>query len=167
MRITFLAILFLLSTLTGTAQEYFEDNTTPDKAEAIIITPEMKKAEIDYNEKIVELYNLSTGKGFVLQKETRIHAESKKESQVRMQLNKGEWYHFVFVGDPLSDKIKVKLFLDGAGTMIEDILRASQTNEFWTEFSFICPATGIYEFSTQQNSSISRPLSYLMLFAKK
>lgn len=162
-----LASLFFLSSMFVEAQEYFDSQATSTKSEALIITPEMKKAEIDYNEKIVELYNHYTNKGFALQKESRINAETRKESQVRMQLNQGEWYHFTFVGDPLSDKIKVKLFLDGAGTMVEDILRVNQTNEFWTEFSFICPATGIYEFSMQQNSSISRPLSYLMLFAKR
>ncbi len=116
-----------------------------------------------YNEKINELLDVHTGNGFRLNREQRIPMNDAVTNIINMTLEEGMWYHFVFVGDPSYDKLKVTLFKEGIGDFVQDRIK-KKNKEYWTEFSFICPVTGVYEFTCFQRGDMKKPLAYLMLF---
>lgn len=119
-----------------------------------------------YNEKINELQSLHTKNGFGVFKEQRIPLQSGIEHVLLLKLVAGSWYHFSYVGDPNSDKINATLFKEGIGDLVQARIHVAQQKEFWIEFSFICPQSGIYELTLRQKCPISRPLSYLTVFQK-
>ncbi|HPI53820.1 MAG TPA: hypothetical protein PLU10_03955 [Chitinophagaceae bacterium] len=119
-----------------------------------------------YNEKINELQTLHTKNGFGVYKEQRIPLQSGIEHVILLKLVAGSWYHFSYVGDPNSDKINATLFKEGIGDLVQARIQVAQQKEFWVEFSFICPQSGIYELTLRQKCPISRPLSYLTVFQK-
>lgn len=119
-----------------------------------------------YNEKINELQALHVKNGFGVYKEQRIPLQSGIEHVILLKLVAGSWYHFSYVGDPNSDKINATLFKEGVGDLVQARIQVAQQKEFWVEFSFICPQSGIYELTLRQKCPISRPLSYLTVFQK-
>ena len=131
-----------------------------------LLSGDMKEAVKTYNLKINELYDKHTKNGFVVYKEQKLPMQANLDFVINFKLIAGSWYHFSFVGDPSSSKIKAVLFKEGFGDMVQARLFVDRENEFWTEFSFICPQTGIYELSLFQKNEISRPLSYLTIFKK-
>lgn len=130
------------------------------------ISPEMKRCVLLYNEKIDELITTHTSNGFHILQEQKLPIRSGIDMVVHLPLYEGDWYHFSFVGDPSSEKIKATLFLEGFGDLVQDRIIVRRENEFWTEFSFLCPQTGNYELTLYQKAEISRPLSYLTIFKK-
>lgn len=132
----------------------------------IEITPEMQENIRLYNSKIEELIAKHNSNGFKIIQEEKLPLRSGNEMIIHMPLYEGDWYHFCFIGDPSSEKIKATLFLEGLGDLIQDKLIVRKENEFWTEFSFICPRSGSYELTLFQKNEISRPLSYLTVFKK-
>ncbi|HNB80959.1 MAG TPA: hypothetical protein PLP34_01410 [Chitinophagaceae bacterium] len=120
-----------------------------------------------FNEKINEQIAKHERNGFKLVKEQRIPLRSGHDLQLYLNLFSGEWYHFVLVGDPGADKIRTSLFLNGQGDYVQDKILVRRHEAFWTEFSFICPESGQYEWTLFQKSVLPRPLTYIMLFKKK
>ena len=143
--------LFSLGTLLGHAQE---------------ITTQMKMDMESYNAKINELIAVHTGNGFHIKREERLPLVTGENTHINIQLVEGHWYHFAFVGDPSASTIKVALFLDGIGEIISDRVHPNKEQPFWTEFSYICPRSGLYELSLMQKTKIDKPLSYILLFEK-
>lgn len=118
-----------------------------------------------FNETINEAIKVHTANNFLLYKEQRIPMKNRVGNIVNISLDAGQWYHFVFIGDPSCRKIKVTLFKEGIGDFVTD--RTGEKNdEFATEFSFIAPISGIYEFTCFQKGEMENPLAYLMLFKK-
>ena len=130
------------------------------------INDEMKNNIIIYNSKINEIIQKNTQNGFSIIKEEKLPLRSEIDMVVILPLYAGDWYHFSFVGDPSAVKIKATLFLEGYGDLVQDKIIVRRENEFWTEFSFMCPQSGNYELTLYQKAEISRPLSYLTLFKK-
>ncbi len=130
------------------------------------ITPDMQENVIVYNAKINELVEKNSTRGFHLVKEEKLPMRNNIDMILHISLREGNLYHVCFVGDPGSIKVKATLFLEGVGDFVQDRIKVRRENEFWTEFSFLCPQTGNYELSLLQKSSLSRPLSYLMVFKK-
>jgi hypothetical protein len=131
------------------------------------LTPEMQDCVTKYNLKINELLSTHQQNGFEILKEQKLPIQSNLDMILHLPLYAGEWYHFSFVGDPSADKIKTTLFLEGYGDIVQDRIKVNRDSEFWTEFSFICPQTGMYELTLYQKCEISRPLSYLTIFKKE
>ncbi|MBK7762647.1 MAG: hypothetical protein IPI46_04655 [Bacteroidetes bacterium] len=136
-------------------------------AQSSEITSELKENVLLYNQKINELVVRHEGNGFVINKEARIPMKSGTSVVLNFAMMEGKWYHFVFVGDPGSKKLKANLYFEGQGDYVQDKIMVQRDNEFWTEFSFICPQTGMYELDLFQKSQIQKPLAYLMIFEKK
>ena len=131
------------------------------------ITEEMKENVILYNAKINELIEKNLANGFDLVKEEKLPMRNNIDLILHVNLREGNLYRICFVGDPGSVKVKTTLFLEGIGDIVQDRIKVRRENEFWTEFSFLCPQTGNYELSLLQKSSLPRPLSYMMIFRKK
>jgi hypothetical protein len=117
-----------------------------------------------FNETINEAIKVHTAHDFTLYKEQRIPMRDKVGNIINIQMDGGQWYHFVFIGDPSTKKLKVTLFKEGIGDFVTN--RIDKEGEFATEFSFIAPVTGIYEFTCFQKGEMESPLAYLMLFKK-
>lgn len=118
-----------------------------------------------FNNLINEAIKVHTSNNFSLFREQRILMKDKVTNVINMQLEAGQWYHFVFIGDPSCKKMRITLFKEGIGDFVSD--RTGEKNqEFYSEFSFIAPVSGIYEFSCFQKGEMEKPLAYLMLFRK-
>lgn len=137
------------------------------QSDRTLLTAEMKENIILYNSKINEVIERNTLNGFKIIKEEKLPIRSDIDMVVILPLYAGDWYHFSFVGDPSAQKIKATLFLEGFGDLVQDRIIVRRENEFWTEFSFLCPQSGNYELTLYQKSDISRPLSYLTVFKKE
>lgn len=118
-----------------------------------------------FNETINEAIKVHTSHDFSLFKEQRIPMKDKIGNIINIHLEAGQWYHFVFVGDPSCKKLKVTLFKEGIGDLVSD-RTGDKNEEYATEFSFIAPITGVYEFTCMQKGEMPKPLAYLMLFKK-
>lgn len=73
----------------------------------------------------------------------------------------GNWYQFVIVGDPEAKKIEMKLGLEGVGHIITDKFKPENTNEYWTQFSFVCPRSGRYLLTVYQRGSKKELLGHV------
>lgn len=161
-----LGLLWLFPVQVMKAQEESFESFMQTKREEFVLTEDMKAAEKSYNEKILERMKIHLKNGFGIYQEDRVTLIAGKDRSVYIPLVKGQWYHFVYVGDPHAEKISVNLFLDGLGYVVNDRLKPQQTGEYWSEFSFICPQSGMYELMLFQRCGIIRPLSYLTVFQK-
>ena len=130
------------------------------------ITPEMAQNVTRYNAKIDELIGRALANGFRIVREEKLHLRNNVDMLLNISLMEGTWYHFCFIGDPSSTKVKATLFKEGVGDLVQDRIKVKREHEFWTEFSFVCPQSGNYEFIVSQKGPFARPLSYLAVFKK-
>ncbi len=100
--------------------------------------------------KATELISGHKKSGFVTYKSGQILARQNEEFPLYVHLIAGRWYHFVIVGNPDAKKISLRLGLPGLGDFITDRFKPEQTNEYWTEFSFVCPQSGHYLLTLNQ-----------------
>lgn len=164
---TLLLIFLLVSSYNFVySQQQYDEFSEDETPHQMLITPEMQQAVINYNQKINEEISVHQANGFEIFKEKKFNLASGQDGVMYVQMYEGSWYHFCFVGDPLSIKIKATLFLEGVGDLVQDKVIVSRANEFWSEFSYICPRSGIYEFRIFQKSDIERPLAYVTIFKK-
>ncbi|MEZ5045979.1 MAG: hypothetical protein R2831_03200 [Chitinophagaceae bacterium] len=133
---------------------------------SVELTQQMKEAVVTYNEKVNERIQHYTNQQYKLYKEQRIPMTQNLDQVIQIQMQKGMLYQLCFVGDPLSYKMHLKLFLNGAGLIVQDKVNVLNEGMHWIDVPFLCPATGIYELSLQQKTDIERPLAYMMLFTK-
>lgn len=136
------------------------------KLHRVALTTEMKQAELGFQEKIKSIIKLYTAKGFVIEQEKRIQIKSGIEYQANILLTKNFQYQIVYIGDPLSTKMKSVLFFDGQGELYEDKINIEASNVFWSDMPYYCGATGMYEFTFYQKGKIKYPLSYFILFKR-
>ncbi len=136
------------------------DATAQDSSDIAHLQENVKQ----YNAVIDSLYKLHIHNGLSLVKDNKLPMHDGIETVMHIPLMAGDAYHFVFVGDPDSRKIKLTLFKEGQGDYIQDKIMVKQDGVFWSQFSFACPETGDYELSLFQRSAQPNPLSYLMLF---
>ena len=118
-------LLFMGSSMVSMAQKAPKD--------------EVKSA---FDVKVSELYTKYKTDGFVTYKGGTINMEKNTEFPIFVELKAGRWYQFVVIGDPEANKIEMKLGLEGVGEIITDKFKPQNTNEYWTQFSFICPRNG-------------------------
>ena len=136
------------------------------KSQSKQITPEMAQNVTRYNAKIDELIGRALTNGFRIVREEKLHLRNNVDMLLNISLMEGTWYHFCFIGDPSSTKVKATLFKEGVGDLVQDRIKVKREHEFWTEFSFVCPQSGNYEFIVSQKGPFARPLSYLAVFKK-
>jgi hypothetical protein len=154
----FIFLLFLSPSIMAQMTDMeAEDNSSYEAKKANNVTV--------YNNLINEAIKVHTGNNFMLYKEQRIKMQNREGKIIHMDLEAGQWYHFVFIGDPSCKKLKVTLFKEGVGDFVTD-KTGSRNEEFYTEFSFIAPVSGMYEFTCFQKGEMDNPLAYLMLFKK-
>lgn len=151
----FLFLLCFLAALsfTGSAQSAWDKD-------------QMQVQVKQYNEKINELIGKNEKNGFHVLMEKKLPMKNQLETVLMAPLYEGNWYHFCFIGDPSSEKIRTSMFLEGFGDLVQDRIIVRREHEFWTEFSFMCPQTGRYEFTFFQRSPMSNPLSYFVVLQK-
>lgn len=135
-------------------------------AQGIDALEQMQLQVKQYNEKINELISKNEKNGFHILMEKKLPMKNQLETVLMAPLYEGNWYHFCFIGDPSSEKIKTTMFLEGFGDLVQDRIIMRREHEFWTEFSFMCPQSGQYEFTFFQRCPMSRPLSYFVVFQK-
>src|SRR5689334_11376150 len=63
-----------------------------------------------YQPQIDSLKQLLASQGFALMREASMTMESEYEMPVIMPLSQGNWYHFVFIGDPTSKLYEVRMY---------------------------------------------------------
>lgn len=97
-----------------------------------------------FNRKVSELYTKFKADGFETYKGGNLNMEKNTEFPIFVELKEGRWYQFIVVGDPEAKKIEMKLGLEGVGHIITDKFKPENTNEYWTQFSFVCPRSGRY-----------------------
>ena len=159
MKVLTLLIISCFSFFALQAQTALSDEA--DQSDSAQMARNVKLFNETINAKIAE----HTANQFTLFREQRIQMTDKTNQLVAMQLEYGNWYHFVFVADPSCKKLRVSLFQEGYGDIVTD--RTGKSNdEFVTEFSFMCPVTGMYEFTCFQKGEQKKPLAYLMLFTR-
>jgi hypothetical protein len=103
---------------------------------------EVKKEK--FENKISELYTKYKTDGFITYKGGTINMERSTEFPIFVELKEGNWYQFVVIGDPEATKFEMKLGIEGVGDFITDKFKPQKINEYWTQFSFICPRSGRY-----------------------
>lgn len=97
-----------------------------------------------FSSKVSELYTKYKTDGFITYKGGDIKMEKNTEFPIFVELVEGRWYQFVVVGDPEARKLEMKLGMEGIGDIVTDKFQTDDTNEYWTQFSFICPRSGRY-----------------------
>ncbi|MCC7031052.1 MAG: hypothetical protein IT257_12160 [Chitinophagaceae bacterium] len=137
-------LLFIGSSIVSMAQKTSKD--------------EVKSA---FDVKVSELYTKYKTDGFVTYKGGTINMEKNTEFPIFVELKAGRWYQFVVIGDPEANKIEMKLGLEGVGEIITDKFKPQNTNEYWTQFSFICPRNGRYLLTFYQKGDKKEMLGHV------
>jgi hypothetical protein len=92
---TALLLLFVLSLSTSFSQDVIRQQTCVNES---------------YQPQIDSLKRLLSAQGFALVREASMTMESEYEMPVIMPLTQGNWYHFVFIGDPTSRLYEVRMY---------------------------------------------------------
>ncbi|MBL7767039.1 MAG: hypothetical protein JNJ58_13135 [Chitinophagaceae bacterium] len=121
----------------------------------------IRSSEKEFQGKVSELYTKYKTDGFVTYKGGNLDMERSTEFPIFVELKEGNWYQFVVVGDPEATKFEMKLGLEGVGDFITDKFRPEVTNEFWTQFAFICPRSGRYLLTFYQRGPKKEMLGHV------
>jgi hypothetical protein len=119
-----------------------------------------------FNNKVSELYTKYKTDGFETYKGGTINMEKNTEFPIFVELKEGRWYQFMVVGDPESKKIEMKLGLEGVGDFITDKFKTENTNEYWTQFSFVCPRSGRYLLTFYQKGPKKDMLGHVAILQR-
>ncbi|HMN32140.1 MAG TPA: hypothetical protein PKA54_02070 [Chitinophagaceae bacterium] len=122
--------------------------------------------ESQFNNKVTELYTKYKSDGFITYKGGNVNMTKNTEFPIFVELKAGNWYQFVIVGDPDAKKIEMKLGLEGVGHIITDKFKPENTNEYWTQFSFVCPRSGRYLLTVFQKGSKKEMLGHVAVLQK-
>jgi hypothetical protein len=129
-----------------------------------ISTAQNKQSDVvrsHFEDKISELYTKYKTDGFVTYKGGTINMEKNTEFPILVELKEGRWYQFVVIGDPEAKKLEMKLGLEGVGHIVTDKFKTENTNEYWTQFSFICPRDGRYLLTFYQKGNKKEMLGHV------
>ncbi len=119
------------------------------------------EVKTSFDNKVAELYTKYKTDGFVTYKGGTINMERNTEFPIFVELKEGRWYQFVVVGDPEAKKLEMKLGLEGVGHIITDKFKTENTNEYWTQFSFVCPRDGRYLLTFYQKGNKKEMLGHV------
>jgi hypothetical protein len=141
----FLGCLLFISTLT-----LFGENKNDSPSKKIV-----------FKSKVNELYSNNKLLGFTTYKGGDLSMSRNTEFPIFVELIEGGLYHFIAVGDPDSKKMEFKLGLEGYGEIVTDKFKPQNTEEFWTEFSFICPKSGRYLLTFFQRGNTRNLMAHI------
>ncbi len=119
-----------------------------------------------FNTKIAALYSKFAALGFVTYKASYLDMHRNTEFPIFVELKAGSWYQFIIVGDPEAKKIEVKLGIEGIGDFITDKFKPQDTEEYYTQFSFICPRNGRYLLTLFQKGSTEKMLAHIAIMQR-
>lgn len=119
-----------------------------------------------FENKVAELYTKYKSDGFITYKGGNLQMEKNTEFPIFVELQEGRWYQFVVIGDPEAKKIEMKLGLEGVGHIITDKFKPENTNEYWTQFSFVCPRSGRYLLTFFQKGSKKDMLGHVAILQR-
>jgi len=116
--------------------------------------------------KVAELSSKLLSHGFVTYKSGDLKMQKNTEFPIMIELKEGKWYQFIIVGDPEARKMEMKLGMEGIGEIVTDKFRPADTNEYWTQFSFICPHTGRYLLTFFQRGASDQMLAHVSIMQR-
>lgn len=119
-----------------------------------------------FNDKVSELYTKYKSDGFVTYRASDLKMQKNTEFPVFLDLQEGRWYQFMVVGDPEAKKLEMKLGLEGVGDFITDKFKTENTNEYYTQFSFVCPRSGRYLLTFYQKAPKQDLLGHIAVMQK-
>jgi len=122
--------------------------------------------KLSFDLKVAELYTKYKTDGFVTYKGGNLDMQRNTEFPIMVELVEGRWYQFCVVGDPEAKKIEMKLGLVGVGDVITDKFKPEITNEYWTQFSFVCPRSGRYLLTFYQRGSKKDMLGHVAILQR-
>ncbi|MEZ5047522.1 MAG: hypothetical protein R2831_11075 [Chitinophagaceae bacterium] len=126
----------------------------------------MSPAVVAFNNKVDELTTKYKMDGFQTFKAGNLPMERNTETPIFIDMIEGRWYQFCVVGDPEAKKFEMKLGLAGVGDFITDKFKPTNTDEFWTTFSFICPRSGRYLLTFYQRGSKKDMMAYVSVLQR-
>lgn len=116
--------------------------------------------------KVAELSSKLLSHGFVTYKSGDLKMQRNTEFPIMVELKEGKWYQFIIVGDPEARKMEMKLGMEGIGEIVTDKFRPADTNEYWTQFSFICPHSGRYLLTFFQRGASEQMLAHVSIMQR-
>jgi hypothetical protein len=97
-----------------------------------------------FTQKVNDYYTKYQKEGFITYKGCDLPMERNTEFPIWVDLKEGRWYQFCIVGDPEATKFEFKLGKEEVGSIITNKFKNEKVNEFYSQFSFICPRSGRY-----------------------
>lgn len=119
-----------------------------------------------FKDKVAEMHTKYKTDGFITYKVGDLEMKKNTEFPIFMELQEGRWYQFIVVGDPEAKKLEMKLGLEGVGDFITDKFKTENTNEYYTQFSFVCPRSGRYLLTFFQKGPKQDMLGHVAVLQK-
>lgn len=119
-----------------------------------------------FADKVSEMHTKYKTDGFITYKAGDLNMKKNTEFPIFMELQEGRWYQFIVVGDPEAKKLEMKLGLEGVGDFITDKFKTENTNEYYTQFSFVCPRSGRYLLTFFQKGPKQDLLGHIAVLQK-
>jgi hypothetical protein len=108
-----------------------------------------------------------TRQGFILLKETSVSMESQYELPIVLPLNKGEWYQFIFIGDPSSVLYEVRIYDADEKQLVYQKKSLGDADYNTISYSFIPDASQYYMIKPLQvNKKKKKMCGYVMLLKR-
>lgn len=128
---------------------------------------ELKRFPKFYQDIIASKYDDYLNQNFFVYRQANLHMNKNEEFPILLKLMKGKMYHFLVFMDPESNKVEMKLGLEGVGHIVTDKFKPSKTGELYTEFTFVCPRNGQYLLTLFQRTSKKQPLGHIAVLERK
>jgi hypothetical protein len=119
-----------------------------------------------FHSKVSELYTKYKLDGFVTYKGADLNMQKNTEFPIWVDLKEGRWYQFCVIGDPEATKFEMKLAKEEVGNIVTDKFKNAKTNEYWTQFSFICPRSGRYLLTFYQRGPRKELLGHVAILQR-
>jgi len=108
-----------------------------------------------------------TRQGFILLKESSVGMESQYELPIVLPLNKGEWYQFIFIGDPSSVLFEVRIYDADEKQIVYQKKSLGDADYNMISYSFIPDASQYYMIkSLQVNKKKKKMCGYVLLLKR-
>jgi hypothetical protein len=108
-----------------------------------------------------------TKQGFVLLKETSVGMESQYELPIVLPLDKGNWYQFIFIGDPSSVLYEVRIYDSDEKQIVYQKKSLGDADYNMISYSFIPDASQYYMIKPLQvNKKKKKMCGYVMLLKR-
>jgi hypothetical protein len=108
-----------------------------------------------------------TRQGFILLKESSVGMESQYELPIVLPLNKGEWYQFIFIGDPSSVLFEVRIYDADEKQIVYQKKSLGDADYNMISYSFIPDASQYYMIKPLQvNKKKKKMCGYVLLLKR-